>query len=151
MLGSKLQISHKTFIRTSKQVVIHTNNSASYGGAIYVVDNTTTGTCASSKLRTVTTSLQSECFFQFLTLMPILGVSSYPLIEDYFRFTQNFANVSGGNLYGGLLDRCTVYSSGRHNTVLQCYKSHADQCCIRASPTVFLCSRVQFHCAQLCA
>ena len=76
----------------------------------YVVDNTTTGTCASSKVRTVTTSLQSECFFQFL--MPIIGASSYPHIDNYFRFTQNFANVSGANLYGGLLDRCTVHSLG---------------------------------------
>ena len=46
--------------------------------------------------------------------MPIIGASSYPHIDNYFRFIQNFANVSGANLFGGLLDRCTVYSLGKN-------------------------------------
>ena len=77
-------------------------NSADYGGAIHVDDDTNSGTCAGST--------ETECFFQVLALQSI---------EDpyYFRirirtqsmhFSQNHANLSGSTLYGGLLDRCAV-------------------------------------------
>ena len=114
--GICLEASSKFYIKqlsgASKEAVQYIENSANYGGAIYVADNTTTGTCASSKVQTVTTSIQTECFIQFLN--PLTNNSSYPHIGKYFLFAQNFANVSGANLYGGLLDRCTVYSLGRN-------------------------------------
>ena len=115
--GICLEASSKFYIKwlgftTLKQAVHYIENSANYGGAIYVADNTTTGTCASNKVQTVTTSLQTKCFIQIL--QTIVDYSSYPPIGDYFHFAQNLANVSGANLYGGLLDRCTVYSLGKN-------------------------------------
>ena len=112
--GICLEASSKFYIKKlslTSEAVQYIENSANYGGAIYVADNTTTGTCASSEVRTVTTSLQTECFIQILK--PVTD-NSYPPIEDYFYFSQNLANISGANLYGGLLDRCTVYNFGRN-------------------------------------
>ena len=117
--GICLEASSKFYIKqqssSSKKVLRFIENSACYGGAIYVLDNTTTGTCSSSpvQLQTVTTTLQSRCFFQILK--PVTENNSYPSIEDYMYFERNFANnTSGADLYGGLLDRCTVYKSGKN-------------------------------------
>ena len=74
-----------------------TANSADYGGAIHVDDDTNFGTCASST--------ETECFFQVLSLHSI--ESPYPNIQS-MHFSQNHANISGSTLYGGLLDRCAV-------------------------------------------
>ena len=87
-------------------------NIASYGGAIYVADNTTSGTCASSKIQSVTAASQSECFIQILRSITATG--RYPSIDKYFSFTQNFAKSYGATLYGGLLDRCTVNAFGKN-------------------------------------
>ena len=115
--GICLEASSKFYMKhlpgATNEAVKYIENSAHYGGAIYVADNTTTGTCAAgSKVQTVTTFLKSECFFQILK--PVTETENhYPLIEDYMNFTQNHAKISGENLYGGLLDRCTVYRSGK--------------------------------------
>ena len=77
--------------------ITFTANSADYGGAIHVDDNTNSGTCASST--------ETECFFQVLALHshenPNLGTQC-------MHFSQNHANISGSTLYGGLLDRCAM-------------------------------------------
>ena len=78
---------------------IFTANSADYGGAIHVDDDTNSGTCASST--------ETECFFQVLTLH-ILDIQYYRLSTQSMHFSQNHANISGSTLYGGLLDRCAV-------------------------------------------
>ena len=114
--GVCLEASSKFYIKQLgskilKQAVWFTENLAHYGGGIYVVDNTTIGTCASSKVQTMTTSLESECFIQILNSAIEKG---YPPIENYLHFAQNHANISGSNLYGGLLDRCTVYNLGKN-------------------------------------
>ena len=74
-----------------------TANGADYGGAIHVDDDTNSGTCASNT--------ETECFFQVLALhsevFPYLRIQS-------MHFSQNYANISGSTLYGGLLDRCAV-------------------------------------------
>ena len=86
---------------------IFTANSADYGGAVYVDDDTNSGTCASDPKR--------ECFFQILAIYDI----------DYFRedinsntqsiyFSHNYANIAGSTLYGGLLDRCVVSQFAEH-------------------------------------
>ena len=78
-------------------VVSFTSNSADYGGAIHVDDDTNSGTCASST--------ETECFFQVLALYS----SEFSLINTQsMHFSQNHANISGSTLYGGLLDRCAV-------------------------------------------
>ena len=72
-------------------------NSADYGGAIHVDDDTNSGTCASNT--------ETECFFQVLALYSFKN--SYLDIQS-MHFSQNHANISGSTLYGGLLDRCAV-------------------------------------------
>lgn len=80
-----------------------TLNSAIYGGAIFVDDNTDSGTCASTSSEV--TSHRTECFFQVLALHT-LRVPNIHLV--HYQFSQNYAKISGSTLYGGLLDRCTL-------------------------------------------
>ena len=76
-----------------------TGNSAEYGGAVYVNDDTNSGTCASHP--------RTECFFQVLALY---GTSFYGpgVLLNSMYFSNNSDNNSGSTLYGGLLDRCAV-------------------------------------------
>ena len=86
-------------------------NSASYGGAIYVDDDSYSGTC--------TTDPKTECFFQVrLYIIGVYNFISYLQGDPYniqrdlktqsLNFSENSADISGSNLYGGLLDRCAV-------------------------------------------
>ena len=61
------------------------DNSAEYGGAIYVADDTIIGTCSSGTWNTVTAILQSECFIQ------VIGVKneSYTFRPDAVSFANN--------------------------------------------------------------
>ena len=68
-------------------------NSADYGAAMFVDDDTYTSTCSRK--------LKGECFFQ------VLG-KNYPSKFIVVQFSQNTARSSGSTLYGGLLDRCAV-------------------------------------------
>ena len=97
-------------------VTVFLANSAKYGGAIYVDDDTYSGTCTSDP--------KTECFFQVHGYIQ----GGYNIIEDIqddsdlltiidiqeilktqsLSFSENSANISGSNLYGGLLDRCAV-------------------------------------------
>ena len=74
-----------------------TANSADYGGAIHVDDDTNSGACASNT--------ETECFIQVLALY---SIEDQRLMTQSMYFSQNNANISGSTLYGGLLDRCTV-------------------------------------------
>ena len=75
---------------------IFTGNRVQYGGAVYVDDETNSGTCASDP--------KTECFFQVLAINGVIG----DLKLQGIQFSRNYASVSGSSLYGGLLDRCTV-------------------------------------------
>ena len=66
------------------------NRAGSYGGALYVNDETNSDMCFVPITQNVTSA--TECFFT----------------SAYMNFTDNSAGVSGTNLFGGLLDRCTV-------------------------------------------
>ena len=84
--------------------IIFTANKAIYGGAVYVDDDTNSGTCASDT--------KTECFFQVLA---IYNPNSCNYAENgieletlTINFSQNYANISGSTLHGGLLDRCAV-------------------------------------------
>ena len=72
-------------------------NGANYGGAIYVDDDTYSGTCASDT--------KTECFIQVLATHQI--DDDRRNVQSMY-FSHNYANTSGSTLYGGLLDRCTV-------------------------------------------
>ena len=117
--GICLEASSKIYIKSlnvvsapkSNEAVYYTGNQAVHGGAIYVADNTTSGICSSTKLQSVTSASQSECFIQILN--PVSHIGNYPHIRHYFTFSDNVA-FSGAKLYGGLLDRCTVNAFGRN-------------------------------------
>ena len=84
---------------TDAKPTIFTANSADYGGAVYVDDDTNSGTCASDP--------KTECFFQVLHLSIFYPPKS-SVVTQCMYFSQNSANTSGSTLYGGLLDRCAV-------------------------------------------
>ena len=108
-LNAKLYIQRLDFIYPLSPVEF-AENSADYGGAIYVSDDSNYGTCSSSA-----TSLSplTECFFKVITVIseeedfPIFVVPIIPFNRP-FSFVYNSANHSGSVLFGGLLDRCIV-------------------------------------------
>ena len=92
---------------TSTYNVLFIGNSADYGGAMSVSDDTNVGTCDSSKY--TATSMRhastAECFFQILDLQQSVS-PEYALIS--INFKDNHALYTGSTLFGGLLDRCTA-------------------------------------------
>ena len=78
-------------------------NSANYGGAIFVADDTNSGTCASTSYRVHSTS--SQCFMQVLKL-DVEKLKHIRIYHDAY-VKRNHAHYSGSILFGGLLDRCT--------------------------------------------
>ena len=98
--GSKIY-----FLRYSSNTVTVSfiKNTANYGGAIYVADDTNIGMCSSGQKHTLTAATQSECFFQLASVH-----NASAIITDAFYFNENRANHLGADLFGGLLDRCTV-------------------------------------------
>ena len=111
--NAKLYILKYDYVKLSDVYTINTtvftdNSAHSYGGAVYVDDDTNSGTCASSS--------NTECFFQVLAVHG--QDSQHDLRAQSIYFSQNQANTSGSTLYGGLLDRCTVSQfSEVHNYV----------------------------------
>ena len=87
---------------TDTNTTIFTANKADYGGAVYVDDDTNSGTCASDP--------KTECFFQVLAVHSTESnsIESNRLKTQSIYFSQNYANIVGSTLYGGLLDRCAV-------------------------------------------
>ena len=89
-------------------------NSAYYGGAVYVADNTNSVLCASSLNNSLSTT--TECFLQALVIVIRIEGSDEPanntlgLSANLFNtlFQRNHAHSRGATLYGGLLDRCTL-------------------------------------------
>ena len=80
-----------------------TANSAKYGGAVYVADETNSEQCASVSY--TNKSVDTECFLQ------VISPSSIDQREYNYtsiNFSQNSAKAAGSTLYGGLLDRCTL-------------------------------------------
>jgi predicted outer membrane repeat protein len=83
--------------------LIFLNNSADYGGAIYISDGTNFGTCASESYQIYST--RTECFLQVLSLQNQFFGHNNP---GNMLFIDNHAYISGSDLFGGLLDRCTI-------------------------------------------
>ena len=81
-----------------------TSNSAEKGGAIFVADNTNDGViCQGAN----TGIYQAECFLQTLGLhQTVVSRRGFNLINTFF--SDNIAHQSGSDIYGGLLDRCTI-------------------------------------------
>ena len=72
-------------------------NQADYGGALYVDDESESTVCSSDPYTGVYPD-ESRCFFQIVSKR--LTIS----------YDKNYANSSGHDLFGGLLDRCTIVS-----------------------------------------
>ena len=90
-------LTFQIYTRFDYNTTIFIANSADYGGAVYVDDDTNSGTCTSDP--------NLECFFQVLA---VHGTADEYLQTQSMHFSQNYANISGSTLYGGLLDRCAV-------------------------------------------
>ncbi len=104
-----------------------TNNSAQNGGGIFVADNTQRSACGGGASEDVATrTIFAECFFQTIKLYVSRYTANYENRFNIFM-NNNTANQSGADIYGGLLDRCTIsqnaeYDNGSgldyiHNTI----------------------------------
>ena len=80
-----------------------TSNTAKKGGAIYVADNTNDGVLCQGADREVN---QAECFIQTLGTYNNVNSTNRTYINTFL--TNNTALISGSDIYGGLLDQCTL-------------------------------------------
>ena len=113
--SSKLYLLKKDFPHDAQIYVklMINNNSASYGGGIFVADDTQSGACRGGATEDdVTQTVFADCFIQTIKLYD--KNSSNP---NYFNtfMTGNTANHSGVDIYGGLLDRCTADKNAEYH------------------------------------
>ena len=80
-----------------------TSNSAEKGGAIYVADNTIDGVLCQGADTEIN---QAECFIQTLGIYNFANSAHITYINTFL--TNNTALISGSDIYGGLLDQCTI-------------------------------------------
>ena len=111
--GLSLEANAKLYIlkyaeHINTDTAIFTANSADYGGAVYVDDDTNSGTCASEP--------KTECFFQVLAIYHYNIGSHNHTPNRILSFSRNSASISGNILYGGLLDRCAVSPFAEYDT-----------------------------------
>ena len=107
--GIFLEVNAKLYIQRrewevllyDQPAIIFHENKANFGGAVYVDDSTNSGTCSSMSYKTTS----SECFVQ---VMALHNNGAYHETNTDIHFIDNNANISGADLYGGLLDRCIV-------------------------------------------
>ena len=78
-------------------------NSANYGGAVYIADDTNSAMCASTSHSRP--SALTECSIQVLALY---SGKVKKILLKHVNLSENRAYTVGSNVYGGLLDRCTV-------------------------------------------
>ena len=80
-----------------------TSNSAEKGGAIYVADSNNDGVLCQGVNKEINVE---ECFLQTLSTYTRITRKGLTFINTFF--TNNTAQKSGGDIYGGLLDQCTI-------------------------------------------
>ena len=109
--GSKIYIqkTSEDFYNQFSIKLVFSNNSADYGGAIYVLDDSNSAVLcqqtAQSGLRPLSTN---ECFLQTLRLYYPRDTyySVFNYINIFFQFNEG--NKAGNDIFGGLLDRCQI-------------------------------------------
>ena len=114
--GMYLEVNSKIYVLKKYQNIhkiyylTFIGNHANYGGAVYVADETNSGTCLFGR----------ECFIQRLALYDPYDLDgNIGHIKENIYFSGNTATVQGSNLFGGLLDRCIpshfaeLYNMGR--------------------------------------
>ena len=106
------------FVLTSFKVILEvTNNSAQFGGGIFVEDKTAGGSLSGGSATEIASISSSnyECFIQTIRLYEPYNPEYQP--SDYFPvgtnllnifITNNTATISGNAIFGGLFDRCTI-------------------------------------------
>ena len=97
--GMYLEFNSKLYVIKHKRAISRiyfmnfTGNNASYGGAVYVADDTNSGACLPD----------NECFIQTLALH-LYQYSGLNTVNVFL--SENTATAQGSDLFGGLLDRC---------------------------------------------
>ena len=94
------------FTRLSTYVNVANNTAYHSGGGFFVADETSIGICSSILSNTI--SLGSHCFLQEVETFEHFEVQTQALF-----MSNNSAMISGSNIYGGLLDRCTISTAAR--------------------------------------
>ena len=118
--NSKIYVrKHKPELDTELKVRMDfTSNSAEKGGAIFVADNTNVGViCQGAN----TQIYQAECFLQTLGLYPSRDYQNINLKNTFF--SDNTAHQFGSDIYGGLLDRCTINQNAELVRIFPEYKN----------------------------
>ena len=121
--GVYLQQSSKLYLFKKKpehqsyfvRLVIN-NNSAEYGGGIFVADDTESGACRVGATKSDATKIIfADCFIQTIRLHSAKSIN-----QNYFNtfMTNNTATQSGADIYGGLLDRCIASKNAEYNISL---------------------------------
>ena len=98
-------------------IISFLDNSADYGGAVYVSDDSYLGMCNPNY---ESHFKAKECFIQTLAIygsIPFNYDEQAMNITNIF-FAQNSAQISGSALFGGLIDRCIVHHFTEHQTLL---------------------------------
>ncbi len=88
------------------------NNLAQYGGGIFVADDTQRSACGGGSTETeASRTIFADCFIQTIKLY---RGSDY---LNYFNtfMTNNVVTQSGADIYGGLLDRCTISQNAEYH------------------------------------
>ena len=100
--GISIEMNAKVYGLATETVPLLTfmANKAGYGGALHIADQTNPLLCSSPSSWLYSAS--SECFFQFSS------PDTDAMFIQYMNFSNNSAEISGSNLFGGLLDRCTI-------------------------------------------
>ena len=100
--GMYLQVNSKLYLLKSDRsvntsdVLIFIGNHANNGGAVYVADDTNSGSCSST----------AECFIQALALYIKKTNVNVKINTLHVLFSKNTADEHGSDIFGGLLDRC---------------------------------------------
>ena len=116
---SKMYIRKSTPHNEPLSIVTFSGNSADFGGAVYVSDDS--DTCNPS----FTSHYKArECVMQVLAIYSSASLDVNQMKRDVntqnIYFSQNHANKSGSSLFGGLLDRCKLH----HFSELQDFTNH---------------------------
>ena len=85
------------------------DNRAQFGGAVYISDRSQNiSACKRAEANLAQPS--QECFIQTILLNSTTNLQENTLKTNYINvlFMNNTASVSGGAVYGGLLDRCMI-------------------------------------------
>ena len=123
MSASQLRI-YKTgerLIDNNSKILYFDSNSAEYGEAIYVSDETYYDVCLRPMHSSSVTS--TECFIQVISPQAT-SYHSYDLRSIYFAQSNSF--IESSVIYGGLLDRCTLDRYAEVDSETQGHNSSID-------------------------